>query len=116
MSPDSQSPILMPRLRPGGDGERLLAWLRAEIAGVDDAMPLVVELCRTADQLELVRGKISAQGVSVSGPRGRAMANPLLATEVKLVAAYDKLWRSLGLADSQPEDRRPVGRPSPWNR
>ena len=116
MSTDPQRPDLMPRLRTGGDGERLLVWLKTEIAGVDECAPLVHELARVADRLEEVRAKLLSQGVSVSGPRGRSMANPLLQFETKLIASYDKLWRSLGLADSPPEDRRPVGRPSPWNR
>src|ERR1019366_4006267 len=103
MSTDPQRPDLMPRLRPGSDGERLLAWLLSEIAGVDTVAPLVHELCRTADRLEEIRAKLLSQGVSVGGPRGRSIANPLLQVETKLIASYDKLWRSLGLADSPPE-------------
>jgi hypothetical protein len=116
MSPDPETPDLVPRLRPGGDGEALLKWLTTEIAGVDECAPLVHELARVADRLQEVRAKISSQGISVGGPRGRSMANPLLQIETKLIASFDKLWRSLGLADQPPEDRRPVGRPSPWNR
>ena len=95
----------------GADGRRLFAWLD-EIADIAAAEPLVVELCRIADRLGEVRAKLSSQGVTVTGARGRPAKNPLCDVELKLSGQYAKLWRALGLADKTPDDsRRSVGRP-----
>ena len=75
-------------------GSDLLAWLETQFntKGVE---PMVYELCEIADRLAAVRGEIRRAGVSVSGGR-----NILLDQEVKIVAAFARYWRLLGLAES----------------
>jgi hypothetical protein len=116
MTNEEETPSLAPRLRPGGAGEVLLQWLTSEIEDLDSCMPMVHQLCRCEDRIEEVQAKILTQGLCVSAARGRSMANPLLSVEVKLLATYDKIWRSLGLADTPVEEKhpRPVGRPGRW--
>ena len=102
---------LLDGLKPDGEGRRLWAWLHESCEGIDSCQPLVMELCKMSDRLAEVRQKIAAQGLSVSGARGRTAKNPLLDMEVKLSKQFQVLWRSLGLADAPQEERRPVGRP-----
>jgi hypothetical protein len=99
-------------LTPGGEGQQLWVWLRAECdESLEACRPLAIELCRIADRLQEVREKIRSQGLSVSAARGRSTRNPLIDTEIKLSKQYQVLWRGLGLSDKPEEERRPVGRP-----
>jgi hypothetical protein len=102
---------LLDGLKPDGEGRRLWAWLHESCEGIDSCRPLVMEACRIADRLQEVRQKLDTQGLCVSGARGRTAKNPLCDVEVKLSGQFQKLWRSLGLADKPEEERRPVGRP-----
>jgi len=102
---------LLGSLKPDGEGRRLWAWLHENCEGIDSCAPLVMELCRIADRLQEIREKIAAQGLSVSGARGRTAKNPLIDVEIKLSKQYQVLWRSLGLADKPEEERRSVDRP-----
>ena len=108
METDTDSPAF----RPGGEGERLWAWLHEpEFGGTDACRPMCEEICRIADRLQEVRSKLATQGLSVSAPRGRQAKNPLLDIEIKLSGQFSKLWKTLGLADKPPAEPRPIGRP-----
>ena len=99
-------------LRPEGEGRRLYRWLMEEVEGAESCRPLTEELCRVADRLEEVRGKIAVQGLTVSAARGRSAKNGLLDVEIKLSGQYSKLWKTLGLADKPEVEKQPVGRPA----
>lgn len=86
-------------------GRRLRQWLD-EQCETEGAEPLVTELCKIADRLAEVRAQIAKDGVAPAGKK-----NPLLDIEIKLSGMFTKTWRTLGLADKEPEVRRPVGRP-----
>ena len=75
-------------------GAEMLAWLESQF-DTKGAEPMVYELCEITDRLAAIRAEIRRAGVSVSGGR-----NVLLDQEVKLVAAYARYWRILGLAES----------------
>jgi hypothetical protein len=111
MVDDTDSSNIPDGLRPDGEGARLWTWLSDHADGVLDSMPLAVELCRVADRLQEVRSKLDAQGLAVSGARGRSARNPLIDSEIKLSKQFQALWRALGLSDKSDVPARPVGRP-----
>jgi P27 family predicted phage terminase small subunit len=82
-----------------------------EVRGTED---LLQELCRLADRLAEVRSVLKAEGLVV-GVGDKQRRHPLADLEPKLSAQYQKVWRLLGLADSD-QPRRPVGRPSESDR
>jgi hypothetical protein len=91
----------------GEAGRKDWVWLHANVDNVDCVYPLAVELCRSADRLAQIRARIEATGLTPGGKR-----NPLLAEEARVQKQYVLIWRSLGLADRDPETKRPVGRPA----
>jgi hypothetical protein len=93
------------------DGRRLWAWLQSAFDGSDDLWPLATELCQIADRLGEVREQIRKDGVWVNGRK-----NPLIDIECKLSAQFTKLWRTAGLADKPDVEKRPVGRPTNFDR
>jgi hypothetical protein len=91
-------------LKPDGEGARLWSWLCENVANVEANLPLAIELCITADRLQDVRSKITQQGLTISGPKGRPIRHPLLDVEARYAKALRDCWRVLGLADkSEPE-------------
>ncbi len=90
----------------GHAGKEELAWLRDQ-CDFTEVLPLALELCRLADRLAEVRGKIRQQGLTINGKR-----NPLLSAEVALGKNYMAAWKALGLADKNEDGKRRVGRPN----
>lgn len=99
------------------DGKKLWTWIVEQFDGqIEDALPLVEELCRIADRLAGLRaeiaqtghylpGKVTAKGVQLPGTK-----NPVIDQELKAAAAFNQTWKLLGLAD-KPESPRSPGRP-----
>jgi hypothetical protein len=87
----------------GKDGQRLWKDVsgRFDVTGCE---PLLTELCTVADRLAQVRAAIAVEGVTAK--------NRLLGVELRLVDQFTKVWRTLGLADLPPVERRPAGRPT----
>ncbi len=83
-------------------GRRLWRWLTAAF-DTTGCEPLATELCVVADRLAAVRALLPE--ATTAADRGR-----LIASEVRLLGQYARLWRVLGLADADTE-HRPVGRP-----
>jgi hypothetical protein len=83
----------------GTAGLELFRWCddTFEIEGV---LPVVTELCKVADRLQQVRSQLA-----------ETPDNRLINSEVKLSAAYARLWKMAGFGDADKPPARPVGRP-----
>lgn len=101
-------------VKPDGEGARLWLWMISEATdeSLASTKPMAVELCVIADRLSDVRSKIAAQGLTVSGAKGRSAKNPLLDIEIKLSGQFSKIWKTLGFDRTNSEEKQPVGRPS----
>lgn len=92
-------------------------WLRGlceQTGGAEQLVgvfPMAVEFCENCDLLADLRTALKTQGLMVSGGRGASRRNPLLAEIARVQKNQIQLWRSMGLADRQPEDKNPIGRP-----
>jgi len=93
----------------GKDGRRLWRSI-ADEADIQGAQELLFEMCATVDRLSQVRAELKKTGLTIQGAKG-TIRNPLLTTEIQLQAQYGRFWKLLGLADPDPGDRRPPGRP-----
>jgi hypothetical protein len=87
----------------GPAGLRLWRWATSlcETSETRACEPLLLEMCKTADRLSVVRAAIAAQ----STPDTR-----LINCEVKLQTRFTACWKMLGLSD--PAEKPKVGRPA----
>lgn len=99
------------------DGKKLWNWINEQFDGqIEDAQPLVEELCRLADRLAGLRAEIAKQGhwlpgkTTAKGIQLPGSKNPAIDQELKCSAAFNQTWKLLGLAD-KPEPSRAPGRP-----
>jgi len=60
-------------------------------------LPVVEHLCRSYDTLMSIDADISQRGHMIPGPRGRIMANPLLAHRTQTMILIRSLLNDLGL-------------------
>lgn len=72
-----------------------------------DEHELLIEACRTVDELDSINEAIADGTPTVAGPRGNSVANPLYAEARAHRAVLNRLLRALGLPD---ED----GQPESW--
>lgn len=70
-----------------------------------DEHELLIEACRTVDELDSINAGIADGTPTVAGPRGQVVANPLYAEARAHRAVLGRLLRALGLPDenAQPE-------------
>jgi hypothetical protein len=107
--PDTANPKNEPPADLGAAGRETWDWLlvHCNAESVENVRPLAIELCRTADRLAQIRERIASRGLEPGGKR-----NALLPEEARVSKQFALLWRSIGLADHDPETKRPVGRPA----
>ena len=87
---------------PGSDGAVL------EFRG--DEVPMIVELCRLADDLEYLRAELKGAPVLVTGSKGQPTTNPLRLELHRCSARYESLSKTLGVPDEVGESSSSAGR------
>lgn len=69
-----------------------------------DELPLLVELCRMADDAARLRDELADAPWTVSGSKGQQVVHPLRAELHRTLSSMDRLVRTLALPDDPAED------------
>lgn len=69
-----------------------------------DELPLLVELCRLADDVEKIRGVLADEPWTVPGSKGQPVPHPLRGELHRTLSSMDRLVRTLALPDDPAED------------
>ena len=87
-------------------GKALWCDICAQADSIEGTEPMLAELCRLSDRLAEIRETLKREGLMIVDKR-----HPLVDAEMKCTAQYQRVWRTLGLAEAEPDPVRGKGRP-----
>lgn len=89
----------------GDAGSQFFRWAHSAYALDARDSPVLLELCRTLDEIELLTEAVARDGVVTSGSKGQVVEHPAMAGLRAHRVVLDRLFVRLGLPGAEDEEK-----------